>query len=68
MATVLALESFSSVIKALAKVLRSTAPRAAETVWPASMLQGTLALFFFPKGLHELCEGKALLVLDPVLG
>jgi hypothetical protein len=54
MATALALVSLASVIMDLAKVLGSTATRTAEAIWPASMLQGSVALFFIPKGLHEI--------------
>jgi hypothetical protein len=65
--TALALVSFPSIIMDFSIVL-SAAAWAAETLWPASMLKGSLAFFFCPELVEELGEREAFLVLDPVLG
>jgi len=60
--TALALVSFTSIIIDFSKVL-SAAAWAAEPLWPASMLQGSLAFFFRPEFWEELGEREAFLVL-----
>ena len=65
--TALALVSFPSIIINFPIVL-SAAAWAAANLWPASMLNGSLAFFFCPELLEEFGERKALLVLDPVPG
>jgi hypothetical protein len=68
MATALALVPLASAIMDDAEALSRSTQRTTEAIWPASILQGRMALLLSPKSLKEVGEGKAFLVLNFVLG
>ncbi len=51
-----------------AEALSRSTQGTTEAIWPASILQGRMALLLSPKSLKEVEEGKAFLVLNSVLG